>query len=56
MVNAAMKKYATKDIEKPADIGITQAVREKGSVPIYTVIHMNQEKYTNSQIKIQVIT
>ena len=44
MVNTAMKKYATKDIEKPADIGITKAVREKGSVPIYTVKHMNQER------------
>ena len=56
MVNTAMKKYSTKDKEKPADIGITKAVREKGSVPIYTVKHMNQEKYTKSQIKIKVMT
>ena len=56
MVNNAMKKYATKDIEKPADIGITKAVREKGSVPIYTVKHIYQEKYTKSQIKITVMT
>ena len=44
MVNTAMTKYATKDIGKPADIGITKAVIEKGSVPIYTVKHMNQER------------
>ena len=42
-------------MEKPADIGITKAVKEKGSVPIYTVKHMNHEKYTKSQIKIKVM-
>ena len=31
----------------------TKAVSEMGSVPNYTVKHMNQEKYTKSQIKIK---
>ena len=56
MVSTAMKKFATKDKEKPADIGITKDVREKGSLHIYTVKHLNPKTNTKSQIKIKVMT
>ena len=48
VVNTAMKSYVTKNIEKPADIGIMKNVREKGVVPIYTEKRVNQERNAKS--------